>query len=167
MSADILVTAGLPAAVAIIVPWFAFRYALRQEHSRWLREQRAALYADFLVEALAEQEWCQHAMASEDTQASANFEDLRLPRLERARLGARGSSLGSKEVNLLFNKVGTVIGRIHLAYSLGQVDRDLAQMQLRMQAGKAFDLLEAAIREEMDADHPLARPRLRRTVTGR
>jgi hypothetical protein len=155
--------AVLSAAVAISVPWFAFRYALRQEHSRWLREQRSALYADMLVEALAEQQWCQYVMASESTQAISDFEDMRLPRLERARLGARGSSLGSKQVNRLFNEVGAVIGRIHMTHTLAQIDRDTAQMQLRMEAGRAFERLEEGIRDELDADHPLARPWLRRS----
>ncbi|MBK3630313.1 hypothetical protein JHN59_37070 [Streptomyces sp. MBT49] len=157
----VLTAAVLAAAVAIVVPWLAFRYALRQEHARWLREQRATLYADLLVEALAEQEWCQYAMSSEEAQAIAPFEDMRLPRLERARLGARGTSLGSREVNRLFNEVGAVVGRLHMAYSLGQVDRDLAQTQLRVEGGRAFDRLEAAIRSELDADRPPARLSLR------
>lgn len=148
----VLSAAVLAAVVAIAVPWIAFRYALRQEHARWLREQRAVLYADMLVEALAEQEWCQHAMADEETRAAANFEDMRLPRLERARLGARGTSLGSRQVNQLFNQVGATIGRIHMVHSLAQLDRDAAQMQLRVEGGRAFDRLEAEVRRELDTD---------------
>ncbi|MFF3312989.1 hypothetical protein [Streptomyces sp. NPDC002952] len=45
----VLAAAVLAAVVAIAVPWLAFRYALRQEHARWLREQRSVLYADMLV----------------------------------------------------------------------------------------------------------------------
>lgn len=156
---DLTVAAAavLAAAVAIAVPWLAFRYALRQEHARWLREQRAVLYADMLVEALAEREWCQYVMSDEATQAIAPYEDMRLPRLERAHLGARGTSLGSKQVNQLFNQVGAVVGRIHMARTLAQIDREVAQMRLRVEAGQAFDLLEAAIRRELDTDRPPAR----------
>lgn len=152
-----LAAAGLAAVVAIAVPWFAFRYALRQEHTRWIREQRAPLYADMLVEARAEQLWCQYAMSSESTQAIARFEDTRLPALERARLGARGTTIGSRRVNQAFNRIGAIIGQIHMAFSLEQIDRDTAQLQLRMQAGQAFDRLEAAIRTELDTDRPPAR----------
>ncbi|TFI30183.1 hypothetical protein [Streptomyces sp. 4R-3d] len=152
-----LAAAVLAAAVAITVPWFAFRYALHQEHARWAREQRTALYADMLVEALAEREWCQHAMLDEATQAIAPFEDLRLPPLERARLGARGASLGSRQVNQAFNEVLAIVGRIHMAHALAHVDRDAAQMQLRVEGGRSFDLLEAAVRRELDTDRPPAR----------
>ncbi|MEU2403452.1 hypothetical protein ABZ609_03870 [Streptomyces rubiginosohelvolus] len=152
-----LAAAVLAAVVAIAVPWFAFRYALRQEHTRWIREQRAPLYADMLVEARAEQLWCQYVMSSESTQAISRFEDTRLPTLERARLGARGTTIGSQQVNRAFNQVGAVIGQIHMAYTLEQVNRDTAQLQLRMQAGQAFDQLEAAIRAELDTDRPPAR----------
>ncbi|MCZ4506954.1 hypothetical protein O3Q52_01760 [Streptomyces sp. ActVer] len=153
----VLAAAILAAVVAIAVPWLAFRYALRQEHARWLREQRSMLYADMLVEALAEQQWCRYVMSSRETQSIAPYDDLRLPPLERARLGARGTSIGSREVNQLFNEVGAVVGRLHMAYSLDQIDRDAAQLQLRMQGGAAFDRLEAAIRQELDADRPPAR----------
>lgn len=153
----VLAAAVLAAVVAIAVPWLAFRYALRQEHARWLREQRAVLYADMLVEALAEQGWCQHAIADESTRAIAPFEDMRLPRLDRARLGARGTSLGSRQVNQLFNQVCATIGRIHMAHTLAQVDREAAQMQLRVEGGRAFDRLEAEIRRELDTDRAPAR----------
>lgn len=153
----VLTAAVLAAAVAIAVPWLAFRYALRQEHARWLREQRAVLYADLLVEVLAEQEWCQHAMTNEPARAIAPFEDMRLPRLERARLGARGTSLGSRSVNQLFNEAGATIGRIHMAHALAQVDEEAAQMQLRVEGGRAFDRLEAEIRRELDTDRTPAR----------
>lgn len=152
----VLAAALVTAAVAITVPWCAFRYALRQEHVRWLREQRAVLYADMLVEALAERNWCQYAMSDEATQAIAPYENLRLPPLERARLGARGSSLGSREVNTCFNRVLATVGQIHMAHALAQLDRDAAQMRLRVEGGRAFDLLEAAVRRELDTDRPAA-----------
>lgn len=156
-SLTVLAAAVLAASVAIAVPWLAFRYALRQEHARWLREQRAVLYADMLVEALAEQEWCQHAMADESTRRIAHFDDMRLARLERARLGARGASVGSRQVNRLFNQAGATVGRIHMAHTLTQMDRDTAQMRLRIEGGQAFDRLEAEIRRELDTDRTPAR----------
>ncbi|MCX4605529.1 hypothetical protein OG402_34230 [Streptomyces anulatus] len=147
----------LAAVVAIVVPGLAFRYALRQEHAQWARDQRSSLYADMLVEALAEREWCQYAMLDEETQAAVRFEDLRLPPPERARLGARGAAMGSQQVNRAFNEVLAIVGRVHMSHTLAQVDRDAAQMQLRVEGGRAFDSLEAAIRRELDTDRPPAR----------
>jgi hypothetical protein len=43
------------AAIKVTVPWVAFRLTLRQDQARWLREQRAQVYVDILVEAYAEQ----------------------------------------------------------------------------------------------------------------
>ena len=54
-------TSPAPSAVAIVVPWRTFRYALRRERRQWSREQRAQVYVDLLVEASveasAEQDW--------------------------------------------------------------------------------------------------------------
>jgi hypothetical protein len=74
-----LVSSGVAAIIAVTVPWQAFRLALRQDQARWLREQRAQLYADLLTEAYAEQQYVEHAMASEDVKKRIRFTDLRLP----------------------------------------------------------------------------------------
>jgi hypothetical protein len=54
-------TSPAPSAVAIVVPWLTFRYALRREQRQWSREQRTQVYVDLLVEASveasAEQDW--------------------------------------------------------------------------------------------------------------
>jgi hypothetical protein len=44
-----LISTGLAAIIAVVVPWVAFRLALRQDRARWLREQRAQLYVDMLT----------------------------------------------------------------------------------------------------------------------
>lgn len=145
------------ACVALVVPLQAFKFALRQEHVRLLREQRVSLYADMLVEAHAEQQWLNWWIASHET-PDLPFEDTRLPPLERARLGARGTAVGSAKVNRLFNEVQAVIGRVHMLTLTGHMDRDAALIQLRVEAGRAQDALEAAIRTELRADTPLPSP---------
>ncbi|MFF2411847.1 hypothetical protein [Streptomyces sp. NPDC058092] len=138
--------------VAVAVPWMAFRFALQQEHARWLREQRALLYTDMLVEAQAEQEWLQYELADPAVQQRAEFHDLRLPRLERARLGARGTALGSPKINRLFNELMGVMARLHLSAITNQTGRETAQMMLRVNAGRASDELQEAVRDELEAN---------------
>jgi hypothetical protein len=96
-----LLSAGIAAIIAIVVPWLAFHLALRQDHTRWLREQRAEVCVDLLTEAYAEQQWLEFDMADDDTRQSwaAHFHDLRLPPLERARLGVRATMFASRTVN--------------------------------------------------------------------
>ncbi|MFF9691438.1 hypothetical protein [Streptomyces sp. NPDC014623] len=149
--ASLLVTAS----VALVVPVQAFKFALRQEQVRLLREQRVALYADMLVEAHAEQQGLTWWLANQDASEELPFEDTRLPALERARFGARGTAVGSAKVNRLFNTVQAVAGRIHLLNATGRMDRDTALMQLRLEACRAQDALEAAIRAELRSDMPL------------
>ncbi|MFJ6578399.1 hypothetical protein ACIQMY_20810 [Streptomyces sp. NPDC091368] len=154
--------------VGLVVPLMAFRFALRQEHIRLIREHRAALYADMLVEAHAEQQWLRWWIAGTDAAGERPpFEDLRLSSLERARLGARGTALGSSTVNGHFNELIGIMGRIHFQCALGQVHTDVAQMELNMQAGAAHDALEAAIRQELNADTPILPQRGRRLVRDR
>jgi hypothetical protein len=155
----------LATSVGLAVPFMAFRFALRQEHIRLIREQRTALYADMLVEAQAEQQWLRWWIAGADTAGEGPpFEDIRLSNLERARLGARGTALGSSTVNGLFNQLMGIMGRIHLQRTMGQMHSDAAQMALNVQAGAAHDALEAAIRAELNADRPISPPRSRRLL---
>jgi hypothetical protein len=63
-----------PVAVAIVVPWLTFRYTLRKDQRQRLREQRAQVYVDLLMEASAEQDWLLSRLA----QAGMREED-RLP----------------------------------------------------------------------------------------
>lgn len=61
-----------------------------------------------LTEAQAEQEWLQYATAAQETKQavrdSGGYTDKRLPPLERARLGARGTIFGSQTVNSLLTR---------------------------------------------------------------
>lgn len=156
----------LATTVSLVVPLVAFRFALRQEHIRLIREQRAALYADMLVEAHAEQQWLKWWIAGADMPEGIPFEDTRLSALERARLGARGTAMGSSQVNRLFSELMKVMGRIHLQRAMGQIHSDAAQMALNVQAGRAHEALESAIREELDADGAFTRTRRRRFTRG-
>jgi hypothetical protein len=92
-----LVSVILATIIAVTVPWVTFRLALRQDRERWIREQRSQLYVDMLTEAQAEQDWLEYAVADEETKQAARswFTDKRLPPLERARLGARGTIFAS------------------------------------------------------------------------
>ena len=79
-----LVSTGLAAIIAVVVPWMAFRLALRQDRARWLRGQRAQLYVDLLTEAHAEQEYFHYAMAADEDRERLRkyWTDLRLAPLE-------------------------------------------------------------------------------------
>jgi hypothetical protein len=46
----------LAAIVAVTVPLVTFRMTLRSDHVRWARDERAKLYIDLIVEAVAEYE---------------------------------------------------------------------------------------------------------------
>src|SRR5690348_11632759 len=101
-----LASAVVAAVVAVTVPWMTFRYALRQDEARWLREQRAGLYVDVLAEVQAEQLWVAYVMADDTTREKMQptFTDLRLPPVEVARLGSRAAIFASKIVNELFGR---------------------------------------------------------------
>jgi hypothetical protein len=148
-----LVSTGLAAIIAVTVPWVAFRLALRQDQARWLREQRAQLYVDLLTEAYAEKEWLEYAMADDETRETMRtyFHDLRLPPLERARLGARGTIFASKTVNLLFNRLGGEAGRAMLNPRRDEGVR----LVTRMAMAGALDKLEGAVRRELGTDRIL------------
>jgi hypothetical protein len=76
--------------------------------------------------------------------------DTRLPPLERARLGARGTIFGSQAVNRLFNQMTGEIGRLSL--NAERLDPDMLRMRARVVVGGIMDQLEAAIRRELGAD---------------
>jgi hypothetical protein len=103
-----LVSSGLAAIIAVAVPWMTFRLTLRLDHTRWLREQRAQLYVDLLTEAYAEQQYFEYDMADDETRArmGRHFTDLRLPPLERARLGARAGSIVEELQAALRREIG-------------------------------------------------------------
>jgi hypothetical protein len=143
-------SAVLAAIIAVTVPRLTFRLAMRQDHDRWLRDQKSALYVDLLTEANAEARYIRHAAARPEVrERAAEFfaaADVRLPPLERARLGARGSIFGSPAVNELFNKLLSVGSEA----TLGQHDDDGTAANMRV--GELMDKLEAMVRHELRAD---------------
>jgi hypothetical protein len=159
-STAVALTAALLATiVAVFVPWFTFRFAMQQDRVRWIREQRSGLYADMLAEANAEKEWLEFAVAGKETQDRlrelGGFTDKRLPPVERARLGAKGTIFGSQAVNQLFNELGAEAHRLLLT----QDDPDAIQMMVRVKLGWAMDKLEQAVRRELGTDRvPLDGP---------
>ncbi len=145
-----LIAAGLATIIAVVVPWMTFRLALRQDQTRWLRDQRAQLYVDLLTEAYAEQKYIEHAMATDKARAlmGKHYVDLRLPPLERARLGARGTIFGSKATNRLLNRLQAE----GLSAMLTPQPGDGDELIVRIRVGGILDELEAVIRGELGAD---------------
>jgi hypothetical protein len=150
-----LVSAGLAATVAVVVPWVSFHLALRQDHIRWLREQRAKVYVDMLTEAYAEQQWLEHHTLSQELRdrPGSRFNDLRLPPLERAQLGVRASMYGSQQANRLFNLMQA---EAFWTMPFGEIDAGQRSV-LRVRIGRVLDELSAMIRKEMSADKLLGR----------
>ena len=151
-----LVSTGVAAIIAVTVPWMAFRLALRQDAVRWLREKRAELYVDLLTEAYAEQQYFEYDMADDETRErmGPHFTDLRLPPLERARLGARGTLFASRTANALFNRMQTEALRISLTPGRHEGHRIAGRVQI----GGTHDELQAAVRREMGVDRLLLTP---------
>jgi hypothetical protein len=155
-----LFAALLATVVAVVVPWATFRFAMRQDQVRWVREQRSELYMDMLAEAHAEQEWLrlETAPAAIQERARKTFTDKRLPPVERARLGARGDIVGSRPVNQMFNRVGGEALRLLMSSRL-EDDPDAIQMMVDVRLGGLIDDLRDAIRHELGADRvPLDAP---------
>jgi phosphoglycolate phosphatase-like HAD superfamily hydrolase len=137
--------------IAVLVPWFTFRLALRQDRIRRLHDQRADLYIELLTEAYAEKDYFEYEIEDDETRERMRSyrRDLRLQPLERARLGARGTMFASREVNRLF----TTLQAQALAATLAGRPKDEAErLAARLQVGQAFDGLEAQVRREMGTD---------------
>jgi len=145
-----LVPSAIAIIVAVVVPWFTFRLALRQDRLRRLRDQRAELYVDLLTEAHAEKDFFEYDIADDASRElmSVHRIDLRLPRLERARLGARGSIFSSKEVNRLFNRLQGQALNATLIRPKNEADRITAGLAV----SDAFEALEDQVRREMGTD---------------
>src|SRR6266545_8350407 len=145
-----LLSAGLAAIIAVSVPVMTFRLALRQDQVRWLREQRAQLYVDLLTEAYAEQQYFDYEIADDETRERMRryFVDLRLPPLERARLGARGTIFASRTVNQLFNRMQAEA----LDPMLKPIRHEGDRTAVRVRVAGTLEELQAAIRQELGAD---------------
>lgn len=150
-----LVSAVLAAVVAIWVPWLAFRFALRQEQVRWLQEQRAQLYTDLLTEAYAEQQWLEYEMLADEDRQRSRFVDLRLPPMERARLGTRANIFGSRHINRLFMRIQhEAIWGTWPRGPEGEAER----IRTRVAVAGILDDLQKAVRDDLGTDTiPVAR----------
>lgn len=146
-----LVPTAIAVIIAVVVPWFTFRLALRQDRLRRLHDQRAQLYVDLLTEAHAELKYFEIDIEDDDTRKrmAAHQVDLRLPPMERARLGSRGTIFASRTVNRLFNALQS---RALLTTLTRRPNDEPSRTAARMHVGEAFDALEAAVRQEMGAD---------------
>jgi hypothetical protein len=144
------------------VPLGGFWLAIRQDSVRWYREQRAALYVDLLVEADAEHQAIDRAVAraemvqlaselhdperpspdpvAEHDALVALMPDTHLPPRERALLGARANGYASPIVVRLFRALQAQGGLLGMG----------APAPLRrVEAGRAFDALEAQVQAEL------------------
>jgi len=141
-------------AVAVTIPWLTFRLAMRQDHVRWIREQRTELYVAMLAEAYAEREWLNLETAMPETQERVRpfFTDTRLPQAERAQLGARGSILGSRTVNRLSNQISALAFALLMDRTNPNPDPVVIRMQIDFNLEGLIDELREAIRRELGAD---------------
>jgi hypothetical protein len=146
-----LVPSAIAVIIAVVVPWFTFRLALKQSRIDRLHDQRTQLYVDVLTEAHAEHEYFEYDIADDDTRKrmSAYRTDLRLPPMERARLGSRGTIFASRKVNGLFNKLqGVALMTTMVGRPKDEGERSVARLRVL----DAFNALEAQVRKEMGAD---------------
>jgi hypothetical protein len=149
-----LISTIVATAIAIVVPQISFRLTLRIDHTRWMREQRAAVYVDLLTEAYAEQQWLEFDMADDEQRKRMRTHepDLRLPPLERARLGVRASMYGSKSVNRLFNLLPA---EMFWSTPFSGKPTEGEKITARMRVSAVVDELQKVIRAEMETDHVL------------
>jgi hypothetical protein len=148
-----LIAALLATVIAVVVPIMTFRFALQQDHVRWMREQRSELYVDLLTEARTRQLWLEIQTAPEAARESLlkDYTDTRLPPMENARLAARGTIFGSRAVNKSFIQAGEEWSRLLQASRHGN-DPDATQMLVRVRLGRLILELTEAIRRELGAD---------------
>jgi hypothetical protein len=148
--AIVLIPAAIAAIISVSVPWLTFRLALRQDSTRRMYDQRAQLYVDLLTEAYAEREWFNFESQDAETRQRMRvyFHDLRLPPLERARLGARANIFGSRPVVRLFNDLQGQLARASLTGKPSEAEL----LVVRMNVAEAAQRLEQAVRSEMGGE---------------
>lgn len=110
-------------------------------------------YVDLLTEAYAEQKWIEYAYSDDDTRERTrdHFADLRLPPLERARLGVRATMFASGNVNRLFNRLPAEAFWSNITPEFHEGHRTV----LRMRIGRIVDELVKVTRDEMRANELL------------
>ena len=132
----------------------AYRLTLRRDAIRWLRERRAQLYVDMLMQARAEQ-FHLSFVTSSDTAREQMREvfaaaDTRLPPVERARLGASGSVFASHKVNGLYELLFAEAWPVSV--NPGAFRSDEARMKVLARTARILGDLEEAVRRELGAD---------------
>ena len=153
----------------VVVPfaaWTAYQFGVRQDRQKWLREQRAELYVDLLVEGYAEKQWCIGQLVHREMIDASEpgdpygrvaewkrdrdqlIPDVRLEPVARAKLGARMAAYSTPEVARLFNAIGQ--GVLHPLPS--------GWFATTYTVETAFDQLEARIREELGNPRKQAQP---------
>jgi len=140
--------------VATAVPCMAYRLTLRRDAIRWLRQRRAQLYVDMLMQAHAEQFYLGFVTSS-DTAREQMREvfaetDTRLPPREAARLGANGSVFASPEVRGLYELLFAEAWPVTV--NPGRFRTDEARMRVLGRTAGILGELEVAVRRELGAD---------------
>ncbi|GLI00944.1 hypothetical protein [Phytohabitans aurantiacus] len=166
MDAAVIVALGsavLAAVVAVVVPIWTFRKTLEQDRIKWVRDQRAQLYVNMLIEAHAEKVWFLGRMTKvelalieseegdgrdfSDDDRLPDLPDVRLAPMDRAKLGARGSIFASPKVAVAFNKLQGHMQRATLLLPGSSGEAHIAKFT----AEKLFDDLQAIVRREVGA----------------
>jgi hypothetical protein len=119
-----------------------------------VREHRAQLYADMLMQACAEQFYLSYVTSS-DTAREQMREvfaetDTRLPTLERARLGASGSVFASPQVRGSYEQLFAEAWPVEA--NPGRFRSDEARLEVLARTAGILVELEAAVHRELGAD---------------
>lgn len=148
----------VPLMGILLAAWAAYQAGVRQDSRRWLRERRAELYVDLLVEAHAEKEWAlaelvQREVMEIDADPESRLEagrewrqehdrlipDLHLKPKDRALLGARMAAYATPEVIALFHAIGRGV-----AFRLPS-----GRYAIAFEVEEAFDAFEERVRREL------------------
>jgi hypothetical protein len=135
----------LAAVVAVTVPLVTFRMTLRLEKLKWVRDQRAKLYAELIANAIAECEPYRNAQA-----APERIHQLTLQPRERAELGARAMMFASDRVRQAWMRIAAYTEAHPPPQTLTDEEQHHAQQLLH----DRFTALLDAVRDEISAPEP-------------
>ena len=130
----------LAGIVAVTVPLVTFRMSLRLDQLRWLRDERAKLYSDLIVEAVAEYESIRVVKPDPN-----RLKELSSPPRERAQLGARVVIFASGPVRAAWTKYDEAI----LAYPDPEKLNDEERAEAQHAIYEHFEALEVVVRQEL------------------
>jgi len=130
----------------------AYRLILRRDAIRWLRQRRAQLYVDMLMQARAQQFYLSVVTGSDTARMREVFAetDTRLPPLERARLGANTSVFASPKVVALYDLLFAEACPVEV--NPVRFRSDEARLKVLGRTAGILGDLEAAVRRELGAD---------------